>query len=510
MHPFISLLNPFMRHIQSSPLLIMFLMGCISGFAFWNIPLIRNIPFILIWMGVWGFLNNFHENESLKIRLLKSLSWSMGHFGITMYWTGYALKTAGLSYIAPFATLGMVLAHCAFSVTALSVFMPLILKNIDYIPHDRLRKSISFAIVWVVFEYLRSYIFPWNLWGYAVPLEMLQSVNLIGIHGLSFLIIMVGLSVFYVRCKMLSMGMIIMTVGLYIYGSIQLHQDPGKHPINGRIIQSCLDQKRKWETLDANIEKQLALSFYEAERPLDFIVWPESSVTTLVHRHSAILKRFVNVAPIHGHFLFGAPRYDEQHNRDSYYVSLFALNNNGDIKGIYDKKILVPFGEYSPFPKWMNIRKMTYGSDDFSMGITPSIMRLNGLPPFVPLICYESIFPINHSGDAEWILNITNDAWFEESMEPYQHLMLSRVRAIEEGMPFVRVANNGISAIINARGKIIHQLPTNAVGFIDFELPKSLKTHTPLGIKNGTFIVIMMMGFWIISIFITHRRRRNI
>jgi apolipoprotein N-acyltransferase len=156
---------------------------------------------------------------------------------------------------------------------------------------------------------------------------------------------------------------------------------------------------------------------------------------------------------------------------------MVALDHAGQIDAGYDKAHLVPFGEYVPLRGVLPMDKITPGTLDFTPGPGPRTLHLPGLPPLSPLICYEVIFPgaVTDPADRpQWLLNLTNDAWYGFTSGPFQHFNIARVRAIEEGMPLVRAANNGISGLVDPYGRVIKRLALDAVGFLDVPLPQAL------------------------------------
>jgi apolipoprotein N-acyltransferase len=159
----------------------------------------------------------------------------------------------------------------------------------------------------------------------------------------------------------------------------------------------------------------------------------------------------------------------------------------------HDKFRLVPFGEYIPlgkyFKKYLRLKKITKGRTDFSAGPGPQTISLPNLPSFSPLICYEVIFPGSVVGPGrrpKWLLNITNDSWFGTSSGPFQHFAMARIRAVEQGLPLIRVANTGISGVIDPFGRIIKKTLLNTQGIIDTALPKPTRHQT----------VFSKMGEW--------------
>ena len=173
----------------------------------------------------------------------------------------------------------------------------------------------------------------------------------------------------------------------------------------------------------------------------------------------------------------------------------------------YDKFHLVPFGEYVPLRRWIGITKLTAGRTDFSAGTGPKTIRLPGLPPFSPLICYEVIFSDNvkeSNSSARWLLNVTNDAWFGTSSGPYQHFAMARLRAVEQGLPLIRVANTGISGVIDAYGRVTGRLGLNEQGIVDTGLPRGLEGQT-LFSRFGSWPILVVAALSFLSIICRRR-----
>ena len=176
--------------------------------------------------------------------------------------------------------------------------------------------------------------------------------------------------------------------------------------------------------------------------------------------------------------------------------SLRAVDSNGTIVGTYDKAHLVPFGEYVPFREWIDIPKITAGRTDFSAGPGVRTLHLPGLPPVGPLICYEIIFPdavADPNDRPHWLLNLTNDGWYGRSAGPYQHLAAAKFRAIEEGLPVVRVAYTGISAVIDPYGREIARIDLQTEGFVDADLPRMIASKT-IYARIGNLIILIAIA----------------
>jgi apolipoprotein N-acyltransferase len=182
---------------------------------------------------------------------------------------------------------------------------------------------------------------------------------------------------------------------------------------------------------------------------------------------------------------------------------LQAIDDRGVVLGSSDKFHLVPFGEYVPFRSILKFSKITQGMTDFSAGRGPRTMRIDGLPPFSPLICYEVIFPgavVDRADRPDWLLNVTNDAWFGISSGPHQHFASARMRAVEEGLPLVRAANTGISGVVDGYGRLVARLGLGQEGVVDAPLPPSLSPTIFSRWGNSVaalLILTALLGGWL-------------
>ena len=185
------------------------------------------------------------------------------------------------------------------------------------------------------------------------------------------------------------------------------------------------------------------------------------------------------------------------------YNSLVAMDRSGIIRVRYDKHQLVPFGEFVPLRTVLPLEKITPGDLDFTRGPGPQTLTIDGAPPFSPLVCYEAIFPWLAADPVhrpDWLVNVTNDGWYGDSAGPYQHFAMARMRAIEQGLPLVRAANNGISALVDPYGRIVAMLPLDVRSLLDGTLPKPLLPtyYACFGEWLTIFILILL---WLASFF---------
>jgi len=225
------------------------------------------------------------------------------------------------------------------------------------------------------------------------------------------------------------------------------------------------------------------------------------------------LRVIAQIIPSKGALLTGSPRRTSINKATTkLWNSLHIVGPDAKILATYDKFHLVPFGEYVPFRKYLNnflpLIKLTEGRVDFSSGPGQRTITVPGAPRVSPLICYEVIFSgaVTSSDkkdmpQPEWLLNITNDAWFGVSSGPYQHLAAAQLRAVEEGLPLVRVANTGISAVIDGYGRIQKASNLNERTYIDAPLPMPLKTPTVFSKTKAAGVLLFVFLLIIFSRF---------
>jgi len=403
----------------------------------------------------------------------------IGFYAPVLYWLNIVMTTYGkmhpvfsvVAYLLLVGYLALFFGACTWAACRLN---------------ERLGMStlVTLPVLWVALEFLRSFLFsgfPWAGLGYSQQSHpaLIQSAELCGVYGLSFLIVLVNAAlalVVHAAAKRSTipfpwMGILaaaILFVANLAYGYFRLGDD-----LEGRerklavaLIQGNIDQSAKWEPANqertVSIYRDLSLAAAKAA-PLDLLVWPESATPFYFQDAGPLGGAVVDTARSAGTWLlFGSPAYEFVNRRPRYLNSAFLLSGKGEVLGRSDKVHLVPFGEYVPLGKYLPfIDKLVVGIGDFSPG-TVSPLPMNGSEIGV-LVCYEAIFP---ELAREWVrqgsdllVNITNDAWFGRSSAPYQHLAMTRFRAIENRIWIARAANTGISAIIAPSGRIVAQSP---------------------------------------------------
>jgi apolipoprotein N-acyltransferase len=426
------------------------------------------------------------------------LGWifGFGFFLAGLYWIAAALfvDLDRFWWLVPIAAAGLPAGFAVYVGAAL--FLTAVAARRLRLPPTA--RVFAFAVLWSAAEWLRGHLLtglPWNLIGYAWSggfpgaIAVLQSVAWVGIYGLSFVTVLAASLLALLGNPVTSpMGAVrrwapAIAAGLLVLvpavgGAIRLETAPSEASGTWlRLVQPSIPQTLKWQpaAARANFRRLLDLSVAPATHPLAAILWPEAATPFLLGRDEAARHEIAAIVPQGGYLITGALRANPPPGPiEQIWNSIEAVNERGDIVVRYDKAHLVPFGEYVPFRDLLPFKKITAGTMDLSPGPGPRTIALPGLPPVAPLICYEVIFPgaiIDESERPAWMLNATNDAWYGRSSGPFQHFAIARTRAVEEGLPLVRVANNGISAVIDAAGRVRARTDLDSVGYVDAALP---------------------------------------
>jgi apolipoprotein N-acyltransferase len=448
----------------------------------------------------------------------------LGHFISTLYWIASAVKMAGMDHIAHIGALGVSVflalyyGMAGWCVKRFKCFIFSYSNNVHLL-FALFVTNILMLVQWGQGHWFTG--FPWTLWAYGLSIDnpLLQATSLVGAYGLSYLILLwCALTWWFLKTrKKIYIIVPIMTAFLWMYGEKRLHNAPMSSLPKDTfitIVQPCIPQVTKWSehyfwdtmrTLRLLSNPPSTPSLIEKKSP-HLIIWPEASVPAFVQNNDSIQDFLLKSLPSkESILLFGAPYVKS----DNIYTSLFSINIKEGIQHLYNKTHLVPFGEYLPFRfviRAIGLKKLTHGMEDYAFGEGAKTVDKKNIPPFSPMICYEIIFPrkvIDPSSikRPEWILTITNDAWFGTTTAPFQHLHMVRVRAIEEGLPVIRAANNGISAIINPYGKSVAHLELNQRGIVQDYLPAFISPpffaqwgHWPLLFMVSTvFLLILLM-----------------
>lgn len=461
-------------------------------------------------------------------RPTRSLVAAMWPAFATGWWFGFGYFVAGLWWIgnALFVEAEQFVWLWPFAVTlipaVLAVFYGLAAVVARLLWSDGIGRIAALALGFGLAEWLRSFAFtgfPWNAVGYAampVPVLM-QSASLVGIYGMNALAVFVFcLPAAFAggrwRAAFAALSVIVLLgahVG-YGYWRLQNTADVAADAPLVRIVQPAIDQSEKW---DASIRDGIFQTLLDltseagtGDRRPDIIVWPETSVPYLLTEAPQAVTAIAEALEPGQLLLAGAARggeVDQSTGQRTYYNSILVLDGDGVIVDAADKKHLVPFGEYLPFKavlEKLGMKAIAAADRGYSAAERRRTMTLPNGMVVLPSVCYEAIFPyaVAAGGDRPTVLvNVTNDAWYGDTPGPYQHAHQARIRALETGLPIVRAANNGISAIYDPYGRQLDALGYGVRGAVEAPLPDSL-TATWYA-RNGRLTFWAILAFFALA-----------
>ena len=414
----------------------------------------------------------------LRDAFLTAFAFAFGFFAAGLYWVaGSFFVVGGATAVGgPAAVLGLA--------ALLAFFLAFPAALAYHLTRPGIGRALALAAALGLGDWLRGHLltgFPWNLFGYSwlhVP-AIEQAAAIVGIYG-------VGLATLAI-CLLLSVpdrrawaAAALAVAAMFAHGELRLGNAPPAETAGGsllRLVQPNIPQSEKWRREDAAAHLQRLVRLASAGPVPDAVIWPETAVARLLHSESPLVEALGKSVESRRGLISGAPWRED----GRYYNSILAIDREGRIQGRHDKAHLVPFGEYVPLRSLLGAAKLTVGSKDFAAGPDPSTLVLPGIPPFGALICFEAIFPgevIAAANPPEWLLNLTNDAWFGETAGPHQHFEIARMRAIETGLPVLRVANTGITGAVDGYGRRLGRLELGTAGSLDIRLRPPL-AETP-------------------------------
>ena len=466
------------------------------------------VPFSLYWLALPGIVAAYvlflATQRPLRVFWL---GWAVGvgYAAVSLNWIvePFLVDLARHGWMAPFALF--------FMASGFGLFWGGAFALAHWSTNDTTTRAFSLVLTWTGAEVLRSYAltgFPWALVSYIwVDTPILQFSSILGPHGLTMVTLALCCALVLIwRSRVRLFGvliLVVLSVGLWaganwIAAKPVPGQDAKTRPIM-RLVQPNAPQDQKWdpEMMPVFYARQIDLTSEPADPSPDLVIWPEVAVPFLLNDPSAPfweISGAANDVPV----ILGAQRLEG----NKAYNSIAVLGEGGEISGRYDKHHLVPFGEYLPFAEFfdqLGLRAMTaqFGLG-YSPGSGPAVMDLGDLGLALPMVCYETIFPHELRRTPrrpDWMMLLTNDAWFGEHTGPYQHLAQARARSVELGLPMVRVANTGISAMIDARGHILASIPLGVAGRIDVTLPATLAPTLYATFGDFPVMLVIMLGF---------------
>ncbi len=486
------------------------LAAALGALAAAALPPVHAVPLLLV--SFTGLVRLIHTSPSPWRAAAAAWWFGCAHFIAGLYWIGPALLTgpARFGWLAVPAAIGLAVV--------LAVYPALAAFTARLLPLTISGRVLALAIAWTAAEWLRCTIltgFPINLMGtvWAPSTAMIQGAALAGVYGLSFVTVLAAAAPAALaapgagarRAWLAPAAAFGLLAAVWAGGEIRLALAPDPPPTGTslRLVSVNIDQRLKWrdDMRLAALTRYVELSRRPGFEATDLVIWPETTVTFYLAERAPLRARLSRAAPPDGHLVTGSLRRIRSKGLPSvFWNSLHALTPAGDIAATYDKHHLVPFAEYNPLSAVLPLPILVDGANDYSAGPGPRTLRLPGLPPFSPLICYEAIFPgaaVAAGGPAEerprWLLNITNDAWFRRTSGIWQHFQAVRLRAVEEGLPMVRVANAGVSAVIDAYGRVRGRFGPDEAGVLDAPLPPALAVPPPQARLGGWTLAVLLL-----------------
>ena len=403
-------------------------------------------------------------NQTVRVALLLGFIFGLFFFGFGVPWTFNSIHEFGHAPLLLSAILAglliLVLALFPACVAGLTVY----LQSRKYF---NINSVILFASLWVVFEWVRGWLFtgfPWLLIGHVHHSGPLQGVlPIFGSYGASWITILLGCFIAVIlfskaRQKIIALvSLSVITISLYLVNIITWTTADGEE-LDVALVQGNISQEMKWDRSKHSfiMEKYLEMSkrYFDA----DIIIWPETAIPTY---YSMVNDSFIQKVGQTAHennldYLIGVFTYDPENGR--VYNSVMTLGNE---ISFYRKQHLVPFGEYLPFRGILTFldHYIDLPMADISSGEGRPLVRLKGYPVGTS-ICYEAVYGnevIQSMPEAKFLVNVSNDAWFGDSLAPHQHLEITRSRAVETGRFLLRATNTGISAVVDPKGRIINK-----------------------------------------------------
>ncbi len=529
-----------------------FLAGAVGALALAPIGLVPALALALpvaVWLldGATGGPGRF-SSAALRTAARDGWWFGFGYFLAGLWWIGAAflVETDEFAWALPLGVLGLPAGLALFMAAAF------VLARAFWVAGAPRVLVLAGAIG--LSEYLRHSLltgFPWNTFGQGLGawLVTAQAASLIGTEGLTLLAVVIFAApatlvddpsrpVLRQRPFLLALALLVAVIGfgaarLLLAGGFRPSNDPAATVagVRLRIVQPNISQRDKIAERDGlSVLRRLLTLSDRATGPqstgmvdASHIFWPESPFPFLLTGEPQAMAELARTLPQTVTLLTGAVRAEAAGGGPrAYFNSLLAIGPAGRLLATYDKMHLVPFGEYLPLERVLStlgLRRFVHAPGAFTAGTERRLLDLPGLPPVLPLICYEAIFPhelLAGSGRPGLIVNVTNDAWFGETFGPHQHFAQARLRAIEFGLPLVRVANTGISGLVDAYGRSVASSPVGVESIIDVLLPKALPetAYSVYGSYIGLYgamlaIVLGLMAASVVNLLDRSRSKRQ-
>ena len=482
------------------------LMGALASLA---LPPIFILPALfLLGVPVWRVIHAHDRATAAYIFGAAGFGW----FLASTFWVSHSLivKAPSLWFFTPFIAMGLAIILAMFWAAA---------GAISWTGRRPPLERLSWVIAALaLMEWARSFVasgLPWSLMGgiFAVHENSLQMASLIGVYGLTLLAFGCAVAPLFwmLSARRIASLFILLPLCGTLWGALRLDDQPvlTKNAMpNVRLVQPAIPQKDKWDRRkrDGHLANLVELSQAGNSKP-DFVIWPETAFAGLPGQNRQLLADTVRAATNkNGFLLTGIPRFNFENRLLN---SVFLFDHRSGLRGIYDKRHLVPFGEYVPFRSWLPFLDVVAGPTDFVSGAQNYVMLVPGIGRVQTLICYEVIFAgrvVEPKNRPDVLVNVTNDAWFGETVGPWQHLHHAQMRAVEEGVPLLRVANTGVSAVFDGFGRQLASLPLGTRDYLDITVPPLLTATLFARFGNDIFLVLCL-GIFGISHYMSWRQK---
>lgn len=516
--------------------LMLLVAGAVAGLS---VPPLYVLPALFVTMPFWVWALDGAERRTGLGRLFGpafaiGFAFGWGYFIVAFHWLGAAFLLEGGLYLIPMP----------FAILALAALIALFWGLASALAHlcwsHGAWRIVTLAAFLAAAEYARGTLFsgfPFDLLGYALTAntEMMQLASLVGVYGLTLLAALLAMTPALIwpadgrglATRLVPFFLAIAVLAAQIgYGGYRLRSTAiaERTDMKVRMVQPVVTEHSDWAAANPPqiVGRLIDLSSAKTG-PNDpgladktQLIWPESVFPFFMSQYPEGLARIARMLPDTTMLLTGAPREPDAVGADPNapnpgYNSLLAINTDGEIVASYDKSHLVPFGEYLPFAdfwKLFGIRQFVPGTNGWAPGDGRRLMSPPGMPAFIALICYEAIFSGDLGADpqkAEFLLNISNDEWFDGSIGPAQHARHALLRAVETGLPMLRVTNSGITFAADPLGRITDQLPPGEPGILDV-VPRQKLPETMFDrFGNWPFLAAVLLG--ILAGLVTRTRR---
>ncbi|MBE7733450.1 apolipoprotein N-acyltransferase [Devosia faecipullorum] len=519
--------------------LLLFVAGALAGLS---APPFFLLPLLFLAMPVWVWALDGAERLRGWRRLFGpaftiGFAFGWGYFLVAFHWLGAAFFVDG----------GWVLAAMPFAIAGLAALIALFWGLASALAHlfwsHGWTRILTLAAWLGAAEFARGHLFtgfPFDLLGYSLTGtdEMMQLASIIGVYGLSFLAPLLAMTPSLVwpadernwsrRLAPLFLAFLVIATQLgFGWNRLAGNVSTERQDMALRLVQPLVYEHADFGNVDpvALVDRLIMLSDMRMDpadqglEDITHLIWPESSLPFFLETYPEALARIARMLPEQASLIAGVPRrplaLDGVAPGQPPYNSVIAINSDGEVVASYDKAHLVPFGEYLPFAPFfaqLGLTQFVPGAEGWSAGdMRRRLMSLPNAPAALILVCYEIIFlgDLGDTGGAQFLLNLTNDAWFDAyAMGPAQHAHHARLRAVEEGMSLVRAANTGLTFATDPLGRITAQLTPGEMGVLDLRPHQKLPGTVFAQLRHWPFLIAVLAGM-LVGLVASRRGRRR-